>query len=58
VKDKEAHEAGQAMVKSKLKIGRIKLLATKLWKRKSWPEFNRRLRGFIKNKKPSQEGKQ
>jgi hypothetical protein len=36
----------------------MKLLKMKLQKRKRWPEFSRRSRGFIKNKKLSQEGKQ
>jgi hypothetical protein len=41
-----------------LKTGRMKLLKMKLQKRKRWPEFSRRSRGFVKNKKLSQEGKQ
>jgi hypothetical protein len=48
----------QSLRGSKLKIGRMKLLKTKPQKKKSWPVFNRRLIGFIKHKKLSQEGKQ
>jgi hypothetical protein len=39
----------------KLKIGRMRPSKTKLHKRQSKPEFNRRLRGSIKNQKVSQK---
>jgi hypothetical protein len=42
---------------SKFKTRKTNLLKTKLQKKMNWLEFSRKLRGSIKNNKPSQEDK-
>jgi hypothetical protein len=43
---------------TKLRTGRRKFQRTKLQHRRSLPEFSKRLRDFVRNKRPSPEGRQ